>query len=390
MRVLAVMREWPYPLTNGVNLRAFHFLKGVSRQHEVVLVHFGPAGECLESLGVTLYSTVSVPRTAQPRKDGTLRRLGRAIRIGSVWPVDGAMLSAIDGLVKSFRPEAIWCTHLEMGLYAPKAMRRRVLVDVIDDQVLAYIGNRDLGPLRRLKQLLDWGLVEVRCGMRCAVATFASRKDARAFRRWCPWLRCLAVPNGVDTSYYSPHPSDEREAPYIVLVGNYQHPPNATAVQALLWDIWPLVKKEMPDLGCRLVGPNLPADLAAQAAAAGILVAGLVEDTRPHLAGAAVAVSPLVTGTGIKNKVLEAWAMGKAVVALPAGLAGLEQHAAEACILARDAKSFARALVDLVRNPIRRQSLGRAARALVERQYDWRIRAQDFARVLETLNEAHQ
>jgi glycosyltransferase involved in cell wall biosynthesis len=106
-----------------------------------------------------------------------------------------------------------------------------------------------------------------------------------------------------------------------------------------------------------------------------------VPDIRPFLARAAVVISPLVSGGGIKNKILEAWAMRKAIVATPLGCAGIEVEEGGNIELARDASQFAQKTIDLLRDPERARKLGEAGYHTAACSYSW----DDKARQLETI-----
>jgi glycosyltransferase involved in cell wall biosynthesis len=390
MKVLAIMPSWPYPLSDGVALRAFHFLHAVAKVHSVHLVYEGAERHDPEVAEALVDATAAPDDADGNAKPGTLRRVAKMFVPGHVWRRRKAVEAAVRESIDSFRPDVLWVTHLQMSQYTPGRMRRRTLVDVIDDQVLQRISQRAPGlwpvaPVRKLKRLIDVGIQEAKCGLRCEVACFASRQDAKAFSVWCPWLRCVAIPNGVDAEAYVPTGMPEEEKPYVVFVGNYIYPPNLECAELLSGTIWPRVRQLMPELRCVLVGPNLPPDVAAAARVAGIEITGWVKDTRPFVASAAVVISPLISGHGIKNKVLEAWAMGKAVVALPAGVAGLEAEAREVAIVAQNVEEFARELVIAVKDRPRREALGAKARQLIEGSYQWTARGAEFVRLLASL-----
>lgn len=381
MNVLAIMPALPWPLSDGIVLRAYHFLRAVAERHDVHLLCHGPAEQTgpLPDLLAGLHITPP-PNQTKPQQT-----------FGEVWPVQPALQQAVRSLVRKIRPERIWCTHLQMACYAPEGYRSRCLIDVIDDQVLLrreQWGDNQAGPLetlKRVKWLLEVGWLERQAARRAALATFAARLDAEAYRLWAPGLPRFVVPNGVDLQTYRPEPPQPVERPYVVFYGNYRHPPNQRGVRVLAEDIWPEVRKHDPHLTCKLIGPHLPDDLARLARAAGIEVTGWVESLQPIVRDALAVLSPLQTGSGIKNKVLEAWAMGKVVVALPRGVSGLEDHARDVSLVVRTPRHFAHQILALARQPERRKRLEGDARTLVERKYDWSRPAGLFRTLLEQL-----
>jgi polysaccharide biosynthesis protein PslH len=383
MNVLAIMPALPWPLSDGIVLRAYHFLRAIAEHHDVHLLCPGPAEQTgpLPDLLAGLH--ISPSATEQTSKQ----------KVGQVWPHQPALQHAVESLVRRLRPDRVWCTHLQMASYAPAGYRSRCLIDIIDDQVLLrreqWGDNKGGGleTLKRCKWMLEVGWLQRQAADRAALATFAARLDAEAFRLWAPSLPRLVVPNGVDLQAYRPEPPQPVETPYVVFYGNYLHPPNQHGVRVLAEDIWPEVHRHDPRLACKLIGPHLPDGLARLARAAGIEVTGWVESLQPVVRDALAVLSPLQTGSGIKNKVLEAWAMGKVVVALPRGVSGLEDHAREVSVLAQTPGQFARQLLALARRPERRRQLERDARTLVERHYAWSRPAGLFRTILEQLPE---
>jgi glycosyltransferase involved in cell wall biosynthesis len=107
------------------------------------------------------------------------------------------------------------------------------------------------------------------------------------------------------------------------------------------------------------------------AASPGVFVTGFVDDVREYVAAAAVCVAPLRIARGIQNKVLEAMAMGKATVCTPQAIEGIMAAGGDETLVAGEADAFAASVAGLLRDPQRADSIGRAARKMVERQYSW-------------------
>src|SRR5208282_624807 len=144
-------------------------------------------------------------------------------------------------------------------------------------------------------------------------------------RRVMPGVLVRVIANGVDVEYF--HPSGLPRMPHeIVFSGNMSFPPN---IAACLWfadHVFPRICRALPAAHWTIVGSQPHACIQHLASRPGISVTGWVPDIRPYLEQASVYVSPLVSGGGIKNKILEAWAMQKAVVSTPLGCAGIEAH----------------------------------------------------------------
>ncbi len=177
------------------------------------------------------------------------------------------------------------------------------------------------------------------------------------------------MPNGVDAAYFRPSglPVNPRE---IVFSGIMGFPPNIAAALYFAHQVFPRIRASLPECQWSIVGGN-PAPQVQALANSNIRVTGFVPDLRSHLEQAAVIVSPLLSGGGIKNKILEAWAMGKAVVATPLGCAGIDTQDGVNLLIARGACEFAAKTVYLLTHPEHARRIGCAAQQWVTTQYSW-------------------
>jgi glycosyltransferase involved in cell wall biosynthesis len=146
---------------------------------------------------------------------------------------------------------------------------------------------------------------------------------------------------------------------------------NSHAATWFTQEIFPRIRKSRPDARFVIAGRNPPEEVRGLAREGEIIVTGFVEDMRPLLASATVYVCPLCNGSGMKNKMLEAMAMGKAIVTTPEGISGINATHGTHLIVARTPEEFANATVSLCNNPQRREELGFAARVFVEQNYSW-------------------
>lgn len=199
-----------------------------------------------------------------------------------------------------------------------------------------------------------------------------SEPDKKKLLNLIRGIRVSVVPNGVDTSFFVPKQRTE-DNHTIVHVGALQSA-NLDGMVYFLSDIWPLIKKKEPQVRLILVGGNIPRSiLELGKASSDILITGYVEDVRPYVWTSSVFIVPLRFGGGTKLKVLDALAMGKAIVSTSIGLEGIEVTPGKEALQANGAEEFADAVVELVRSPERRSELGEAGRILVENKYDWHI-----------------
>lgn len=203
-----------------------------------------------------------------------------------------------------------------------------------------------------------------------------SGKDQEYLQGLNPDLKTCVIPNGVDTEYFKPMDSI-RYGRSLVLVGNYDYPPNADAAIALVTKILPLVRAEIPDVTVEIVGPNPPAALVSLAGE-GVEITGYVSDIRPYLAKAGCCVAPMTLGSGIRNKILEAMAMGVPVVTTPVGCEAIAARPGENILVGRDPKELAECAIKLLQNEAMRTQLAEAGRQIVQRVHSWRSAASQY------------
>jgi glycosyltransferase involved in cell wall biosynthesis len=195
-----------------------------------------------------------------------------------------------------------------------------------------------------------------------------TQRDAAALRRVAPHLgdRVRVNPFGVAPGP-APDPELERED-RIAFLGGFSHPPNVEAAVWLAREILPLVRGRRDKAHLLLVGADPPRRVRALASDA-VTVTGFVPDVEPFLASAAVVVAPLRSGSGMRVKLLQAMARGKAVVTTPLGAEGL---AADAPLKVADsAAEIAEAVAALLDDAEVRRALGRRAREFVTQHHSW-------------------
>jgi glycosyltransferase involved in cell wall biosynthesis len=189
--------------------------------------------------------------------------------------------------------------------------------------------------------------------------------DARAVARLDPSLRTATIPNGVDAAWFAPVASERRG---ILFTGALDAPSNEQAALRLAERVLPLVRRSLPDAELTLVGRSPRPRLRALP---GVRVIADVPDLRPYLWGAAVYACPMESGTGIKNKLLEALAAGAPSVATPLACQGLAVRDGEHLLVAEADAQFAAGIVSLLNDSARAGRLAESARAYVTAHHDW-------------------
>lgn len=183
-----------------------------------------------------------------------------------------------------------------------------------------------------------------------------------------PSLPIEVIPNGIDLDTFQLS-EGERDPATLLFVGNYEYAPNLDAVHVLVNEVFPRVREAFPQVKLRLVG-NQPPDWMRALSSDAIEVTGRVPDVQPYLAQGTVFVCPLRIGAGLKNKVLEALAMGIPVVGTPLSVDGISvEHGESAWINGVD--GIADGVIHLLQNPQLRNTLSANGRTLIEAQFSW-------------------
>jgi polysaccharide biosynthesis protein PslH len=211
-------------------------------------------------------------------------------------------------------------------------------------------------------------LLEIR---NCVVV---SETDRQELARLAAGIRLFVVANGTDVSRppLREPPAGSKTA---IWVGGMNDEYNREAVLYFAKDIMPIIRTAIPDFRWRVVGRDPPPALVKMAsiAASGIELVGFVDDLGQHYSESAIAVVPLTSGGGTKLKVLEAMAMGRAVVTTPIGAEGIPASDGVTMEIADSPGQFAAKTIALLRDRDRAARIAAAARALIEQSHDWRV-----------------
>jgi glycosyltransferase involved in cell wall biosynthesis len=201
-----------------------------------------------------------------------------------------------------------------------------------------------------------------------------------AVRRLSAIARTHVIANGVDLNYFAPQ-RVERHAAKLVFSGKMSYHANVAAALFLGREIMPLVWARRPDVEVAIVGSAPAREVQDLAADPRITVTGYVDDIRPAIAGATMAVAPLRYGVGIQNKVLEAMAMGMPVVAARQVARALQATDGHELVLAQEPAEYAARIVELLDSPARQAAIGAAGRRYVEQHHDWNRAADRLERI---------
>lgn len=329
MRILAVFSEFPYPLTNGQNLRLYYYARQLAQSHTLDLVHLGRAPNDTGGSERSFREIVGVESDPQ-HKPACAGRPWDAFDPNRVFTIYPGLSRAVRALQTRWAHDVIWVGGGRLLPSLASILSAPVMLDECDHDGLAL--RREIGSesslwrrLRLRKRYFVQRAFERRYFGRVDHVLLVAEPDYRSFRRDHPAIPASVIPNGVDAEYFSPIPDIPREPGHILFEGNMAFPPNADAALHLARNVLPVVRQTYPEAHLSLVGKDPPPAVRALGSA-DVRVTGFVEDVRPYYARASVFASPMRLGTGLKNKFLQAWAMGLPVITTPCAAEGVPQH----------------------------------------------------------------
>src|SRR6267154_349452 len=381
MRLLFLSFAFPLPANNGHRMRTWSILESLAAEgHEVTLLTFGQPGE-VDGYDVALRKVcreIEIVPMVVESLSSTPNHLGRLVGLFLAQPyaVRRFASSEMQARIRKFLAggsfDAVLCDTVYSAVnlsdtHVPVILNCHNVEHVILERYVALERNpvKWLYAWSEIRKLRKWEKGTCR---RAAIGMACSENDRQLLSSLCPGLRVTVVPNVVDVDRYVSQ--REHTSSTILFQGAMDWFPNRDAVSFCVARILPVLKQSVPHIHFVVAGRNpTPAFVSKFAGVSGIEFTGNVPDMRAEIAKAAVCIVHLRIGSGTRLKILEAAAMAKPVVSTRIGAEGLNFSDGEEIVLADEPRAFARAIVDLLADPVRRRTIGLAARRRVEAQY---------------------
>lgn len=380
MKILFAALAMPFPPTNGQQMRNWALLRALAEEgHEISLVSFVESRRPGQDKGEIERICRSVDLVPLPQGNGRTSYAARLRGLATLLPYgvwrhrSAAMTSAIQARLAAENCDLILCDdvynfqNLPQPVMVPVLLNKHDITYVILRRYLAHERN----PFKISYGWVEYSKVrrwEAQVCARSAAVLACSKRDLELLRQLSPATRFTLVPNVVDTSAYVP--AGEGDTRTVLFVGALDWLPNQDAVEFFIHQVLPELRSLIPDVRFRVAGRNPSEGLRRQCSrASGVEFAGEVPDMRAEIARAAVCAVPLRIGSGTRLKILEAGAMGKAVVSTRMGAEGLDFVDRQEILLADEPREFANAVAELLHAPARRRAMGLSARRRVEQNY---------------------
>jgi len=388
--LLYLVHRLPYPPNKGDKVRSFHLLRHLARGHRVFLGTFVDDAqdeanldaylEVLRPLCADLHVARLAPRTARLRSlTGLLA--GEALTLP--YYRNGGLQNWVEATLRTQKIDAAVVFSSAMAQYLRGRARPRPPVELVDfvdvdSAKWTQYAAQHRWPMswlyrREGERLLAY---ERAVATRAARSFFVTEQECALFLARAPECagRVEAMCNGVDADFFSPEhdlpsPFAAGELP-LVFTGAMDYWPNIDAVAWFAAEVMPRLLQALPAVRFHIVGRS-PTPAVQALAGAHVAVSGTVPDVRPYLRHAAVVVAPLRVARGIQNKVLEAMAAARPVIASQECAGAVDAVVGRDFLSAATADDYVREIAALLAAPQRAAEIGQAARAGVLARYSW-------------------
>lgn len=386
--ILFLAHRIPFPPDRGDKIRSHHILKALARLAPVHVATFADDRHDHQfeaNLAAISASYRLVDRNKSlPVAGIEALATGKPLSLAAFH--DGRLERYVHEVLAHNPVDVIYVFSGQMAQYVPADFRGRVVADLVDVDSAKFEAYAAKGRgfrswmERREGKLLS---AEEACIAHTRdVTLLISQAEAGLLRSRLPdpadpSAHVCAMGNGMDSEGFDPSLVEpeahmlEKSAPRLIFTGQMDYAPNVEAVTRAMDRVMPLVRKVYPEATLHIVGRNPPASLQARSGKDGIEVWGRVEDIRPWLAAADIALIPLEIARGVQNKVLEAMSMQVPVVLSPGAATGIEACDGRDFIIAADDEDLAEAVIGLAGDEKRRERMGHCAREWIVANASW-------------------
>lgn len=387
MNILFITPYLPSPPRSGGPRRLHGLIAGLARSHSVSVVSLD---EPVEDREAAVHATAAyceeVVTVVNDRygRHGVPNPRKRSLQLKSLLTPYSyerhlfhrpALQATLDRMVER-RPFDI--VNVEFSLMASYRLPRTATL-VLDEHNIEYdilyrTQKVERQPVRRLYSYVNY--LKLRREERSVWrkfdgCVFTSARDEQVMRRDYPTIPTAVVPNAVDVDAFRPARLP-LEPMTLLFFGAMDYYPNTDGILYFLREVMPQVKQRFPSVKLHIVG-QAPPESVSRWASDDVIVTGFVDDVRPYLERASAVIAPLRIGGGTRLKIVEAMAMGKAIVSTTIGAEGIDVADGENVLLADTPEAFAGQVGRLLDDPQFARRLGNAARHLAETRYTWKV-----------------
>lgn len=377
MKILFLTSRLPYPPDRGDRLRAYHFLRNLSTRHEIDLVSFIADESEQEYADYLLKHCSSVDLVLQKPVNSILevvKSFWRPDPLQNSYYRSRKMYQLVEQKLREHSYDVAFVHLFRMAPYVENKGDLYRIIDLTD--VISLEIERSL-PYRGILSSLLYNIEQPR--IEATEQKYAklfeetwliSEYDRGILAEKCPTANIRVIPNGVELEGLEQSASAENPKK-LIFVGHMSVFHNIDAVEYLVRDVLPLVRKEIPDVTLDVVGAQPHTRVQSLSVYPGVSVRGFVPDLSLALQQASVFVAPLRFAAGIQNKILEAMAAAKPVITTAMINESLDARPGEDILLAESPSEFASQIILLLNDRPLRHKIGSAGKGFVTRKFSW-------------------
>lgn len=411
--IIFLMSRLPFPAVSGRKKSLYHYCRILSEElgFRLVVAAFPEKNDIPENPPGFIDRLVILPEASNGRK---ILSVIKDSLILQKYPMQVALFwntgakKVVDELFREEQPIAVIADMIRTTEYIKDLPVKRI-ADLDDRISLRFkrqmnIAMDNLNPygayLQRLPAILRKILLScpIKCNiirkeiallekyekeicLDCDYTVFVAASEAEEINRELGVKKAMAIPIGVDTEYFF-RKTRKTEKDVIGFLGALNVTHNESAVKLFIEKIFPKIKTVLPDVKFWVIGGGITENLIKYASD-DVNFVGRVDDVRDYLEKCSVFVCPMQFGSGVKTKILEAMAMEIPVVTSSIGAENIGAINGKDWIIENDPKKFANQVCDLLKNPDKRETMGRNGRAFVKQNWNWNIAKKKFKKILE-------
>ena len=388
MRILFCLSEALVPPHNGFKLALHELVEALRHDHEVRIVAPGSGSDA------RLARDTRIVEDRRPGLAGDARDFVRSLvsrEPGRVERLSQLLAGPVREEIGTFQPDVVHVSHGELarvGAYLGSQPAILACLDAWHRNIQAQVdlagGARRLHLQMQVQRIIRFAATEY---SRFSHLTTVTPEDAAALRALDSRLNITPIPNGVNP-VRATRPASPDGTPRLLFHGAMSFAPNVSAARFLAKDILPLIHRTHPHVRLDLVGRRPAREVLELGDLPGVHVSGEVASLAPWMDAASVYACSMVSGTGIKNKLLEAFAYGVPCVVTPVALQGINASHGREVMVGATPEEFAEQVISLLEDPGSASAIGDAGRELVRRDHGWSAIATAYGKVYEAAIDA--
>lgn len=383
MKILFISYDFPYPPAGGSISRDYNLIKQLSKSNEMYWINRTIRGKVKEEYKYEMkkyfkemkifemdfgHNALAFLESMIKKEPYILKRFSSE-----------EMKSAVKEITDRIPFDLILCDHIYLAQLIPDEVTGRIpVIPNNEDCGFTYYKrmSEKSGWLRRFYAGMEWkSMLKYEVGIlkKYNVYITTSEKEKQLLTEHYKKANVFVLDNGVDTDYFFPNGSDKNSSPSLVFTAWFGYHPNADAAVYFVNKIFPLIKREVPDVKFYIVGKEPPEKVTNLENTEGVIVTGYVDDVRKYISSADVTVIPLRMGGGTRIKILESMAMKVPVVSTVIGAEGLNVEDSKNIMIADNEMEFAGKVIELIKDKEKAGIIAENGKKLIDEKYDWKI-----------------